>query len=282
MIFPDRMRGVGSISRAATGPQMKNFIFLTVAVLSAASFAQSEITSPAQKPAPAEFSAAPGVEIPQPSTDRVLREALAPEKSSDVITDYRIEDLPIAVQETASVVAGRDGYKIIADIDREITAGAVVWEIEFEQEGGNVEIFIDESGILIPEPGLIDFRVSRPATAEPGTNAFGTAPGFQVGHTTSSIRNRWEDLPAAVRKKAAHFGGQESVQDIDREFVNGRVGYEIEFRRDGRHHEITFLEDGTIVESNSPQATPIVHGPARSEATPQTGASPQAGPSAQP
>lgn len=231
---------------------MKRFIYLTAAVvLSGASFAQSAITPTEQN-------------------------------GSDLVTDYRIQDLPVKVQEAARAVAGRERYQKIADVDRESVGGFTVWEIEFEREGGNVEVYIDHNGILLTEPGLVDFRVVQPVPNGTVTNAFGAPPGSQVGHSTSVVAHNWENLPAAVQKRAAKFGGKERVVDIDREFFDRHIEFEIEFRRNGWNLEIQFAEDGTIMESNDLEAAPIDVVSAPGVGTTQFLGSAQAGTSAQP
>ena len=142
-------------------------------------------------------------------------------------------------------------------MDRENAGGLVVWEIEFERAGGNVEIYIDDNGILLSEPGLVDFRVVQPVPSGVVTNAFGAPPGSQVGHSTSGVAHDWESLPAAIQKRAGKFGGKEMVADIDREFFDRRIEFEIEFQRNGWNLEVQFAEDGTIMESNDPQVAPV-------------------------
>ena len=47
------------------------------------------------------------------------------------------------------------------------------------------------------------------------------------------------------------------VADIDREFFDRRIEFEIEFQRNGWNLEVQFAEDGTIMESNDPQVAPV-------------------------
>ena len=56
---------------------------------------------------------------------------------------------------------------------------------------------------------------------------------------------------------AARFGGKAGIEDIDLEIEGARVGYEIEFRREGRNLEVQFAPDGTIAETNGPAVAPV-------------------------
>src|SRR5262245_55829943 len=77
----------------------------------------------------------------------------------NTFTQYRIEDLPAAVQKT---VREQAGGQPIADIDRQDRTGQTVWEVEFEREGRNPRIHVASDGTLLPEKqaGVLD--QSRP------------------------------------------------------------------------------------------------------------------------
>jgi len=220
---------------------MKKSIYLAVAVIGLPAFAQNQ-NRPVATPPPG--STTPRT-APASTTER-LSQGLR-----NIVTDHRLEDLPPAVQKT---IREQTGNAKIADIDRETRTGRTVWEVEFEKDGKNTEIHIGEDGTLIPETGAS----ARTATApgQPATGV-GTAAGGQTGRNALSMGAKYEDLPPAIQQRAMQFGGKEKIADIDRESDDGRVKYEIEFKRDGRNLEIEFAEDGTVLESNDPTAAPV-------------------------
>jgi uncharacterized membrane protein YkoI len=174
----------------------------------------------------------------------------------NVFTDWRLEDLPQPVQKT---VREQSAGQPIADIDRENRSGRTVWEIEFEKAGKNTEIHVAEDGTVLPEDDRLFGRTTDQTATTPrpsDTPAVGTPAGSQTGRSLFALGTQWEDLPQAVQQKAAQFGGKEKVADIDRENWNGKVAYEVEFRREGRNLEVHFGEDGVILESNDPAAAP--------------------------
>ena len=226
---------------------MKNHLYLAAAIVSVSAFAQNP---PATQPRSSQAQP-PAAQSGQPAAPAGVGERLS-QGLSNLMADHRLEDLPPAVQKT---IREQSGGQKIADIDRETRTGRTVWEVEFEKDGRNTEIHVGEDGTLIPEAGLLGRTDSTVAT-RPGerTTAAGTPAGTQTGRSGLAMGTRWEDLPPAVQQKATQFGGKEKVADIDRETEDGRVVYEIEFKREGRNLEIEFGEDGSIVKSNDPAA----------------------------
>jgi uncharacterized membrane protein YkoI len=167
------------------------------------------------------------------------------------VSDYRLRDLPQAVQKT---VREQSGGSEIADIDRETRTGRVLWEVEFEKDGRNTEIHVAEDGTLVQDAGIIARTTSRVGES---STAVGTPAAGQTGRSALSMGTKWEDLPPVIQQKAMQFGGKEKVADIDRETEDGKVVYEIEFSREGRNLEIEFAEDGTIVESSDHSVAPV-------------------------
>jgi uncharacterized membrane protein YkoI len=194
-----------------------------------------------------------------PDTTPTTTGERATQALSNVITDWRIEELPQAVQKTVREQAG--GQKI-ADIDRESRTGRTIWEVEFEKAGRNTEIHVAEDGTLIPEGNRLFGRTTDQTgtSTRPGerSTATGTPAGTQTGRSgvAMALGTQWEDLPKPIQQKAVQYGGKEKVADIDREEWQGKIAYEVEFSREGRNLEIHFGEDGTILESNDPAAAP--------------------------
>lgn len=243
---------------------MKKYCYIAAVALGGSSLAQDQNQNANQSPSgqPRPTQTQPGVnQAQQPTTpdtatttgDRVTQAI------SNLITDWRLEDLPPAVQKT---VREQSGGKKIDDIDREDRSGSTVWEVEFEEAGKDTEIHIAQDGSLIPEGNRAFGRVTDQTgtSARPGerASATGAAAGAQVGRSGAAVKmgTNWEDLPAAVQQKAMQFGGKDKVEDIDREEWQGKAGYEVEFSRQGRNLEIHFSEDGAILESNDPSVAP--------------------------
>jgi len=201
----------------------------------------------------------------------------------NLFSDHRLEDLPPAVQKT---VREQAGAQKVADIDRETRTGRTVWEIELEQEGRNREFHVAEDGTLMPEGSVVGRAANETAARTREVTGTGAAAGSQTGRSVFSAGPKWEELPQAVQQRAMQFGGKEKVADIDRETDDGRVEYEIEFRREGKNLEVEFAEDGTITESSDPAAAPVGASPSgasRSSVTTQPGqTSPQSPQRAQP
>lgn len=254
---------------------MRNSIYLAAVCLSTSVFAQNQ-DQPGQSQTPqtqppstqrtqtAPPSTAPG-SAPQSTTDRISQGL------GNLFRDHRFEDLPPAVQKTVREQAGAGK---IDDIDRETRTGRVVWEIEIEQDGRDREIHVADDGTLLPEGGVAGRAASDTAARTREVTGTGAAAGAQTGRSVFSAGPKWEELPQAVQQRAMQFGGKEKVADIDRETDDGRVEYEIEFRREGKNLEVEFAEDGTITESSDPAAAPVGASPSaasRSSVTTQPG-----------
>src|SRR5262245_59784356 len=151
----------------------------------------------------------------------------------NAFTQYRMEDLPAAVQKT---VREQAGGQPIADIDREDRNGQTIWEVEFEREGRNPTIHVANDGTLMPEEQTGVLSKSGTSTAQ----GVGRPAGAEVGpkERTSPLGSHWGDLPQAVKQKAAQFGGESSVKDVDIKKRHGQNVYEVEFERPGRNLEV--------------------------------------------
>jgi len=179
----------------------------------------------------------------------------------NTFTQYRIEDLPTAVQKT---VREHSAGQPIADIDRQDHTGQTVWEVEFEREGRNPTIRVANDGTLLAEkqPGIADQFTPKSGAAP----AAGRPAGTEVGpKERTASGSHWGNLPQAVQQKAAQFGGENQVKDVDIKKRNGQNVYEVEFERPGRNLEVRFSEDGTILKSNDSKLAPAQGAAAGSE-----------------
>ncbi len=241
---------------------MNKYIYISALALCGYGLAQDQ-NKPSNPGQPGEYR--PGQQPPTVSQQSPATPGSAPataterakEALSNLVTDWRLEELPPAVQKTVRDKAG--GQKI-TDIDRESRTGRTIWEVEFEQAGRNSEIHVADDGTLLPEISTGLFGKTDPSgtATKPGEQpkGTGTPAGTQTGRSgvALALGTQWEDLPRPVQQKAMQYGGKEKVTDIDREDWQGKVAYEVEFRREGRNLEIHFAEDGTVLESNDPSA----------------------------
>lgn len=255
--------------------KMKSILILAAA-LTSVGFGQeqnrSEITTPPTQtpPTPAQGGAA---DRQTGGTADTRAGGRLTQGAANVMTNWKLEDLPQPVQKTIQQQAGTAK---IADIDREDRSGKTVWEVEFDREGRNTEIHVSDDGTLLPEEKN---RFLGRTSAETGLDkapaqrdtSIGTPAGTQTGRSALlRLGTQWEDLPPQVQQKAMQFGGKAKVEDIDLEEHKDRLAYEIEFQREGRNLEIYFGEDGSILESNDPSVVPA-QGAAP---TPEAGRSP--------
>lgn len=155
--------------------------------------------------------------------------------AKNIFTELKFEDLPAAVQAT---VRQQSGGTKINDIDREDRTGKTVYEIEFDKEGANTEIHVAEDGTLLPEDAASLTRDDKSTDTDRTRVRALASPKFA-------------DLPAAVKSTVQQHGSQSEIEDIDRETRNGRIVYEIEFRREGPNREIVVAEDGTLIKNEA-------------------------------
>lgn len=135
-----------------------------------------------------------------------------------------LRDLPLAVQST---IRRQSAGNPIADIDTETKNGHRVFEVEFEREGRNQEVRIAEDGSVLNEPAG--------ALAEIKANI-------------KSGKVQLSGLPEAAQRTVRAQTGGAAIDDIDRETKDGRVIYEVGFKRDGKHQEIRVGEDGALIQ----------------------------------
>lgn len=132
-----------------------------------------------------------------------------------------LSDLPPAVQKTARTEAqGRD----IADIDREMWQGRLVYEIEFKERGLNSRVYIGEDGKVM--------RDER----RPGQALKSLFMGTQL-----------EETPPAVQKAIRRVAGDREIADIDRKALGAQPMYRVEIKSAEGVQELRIAEDGKIL-----------------------------------
>jgi len=156
----------------------------------------------------------------------------------------QLRDTPATVQSTVKRIAG-DAE--IADVDREMKNGQVVWDVELRQEGLNRHLLIADSGALLDD-----------------SEARGTAPGLRerVRGTTERIRDKvdldldrgtvmsLDQLPVAVQNTIKKYGNVSNLKPIKRELDDGKAQYDVEFEKDGKNTRLTIDGNGTVLKDN--------------------------------
>src|SRR5688500_15950926 len=113
-----------------------------------------------------------------------------------------LSDLPDAVQQTARTESqGRD----IADIDREMWQGRLVYEVEFKERGLNSRVYIAEDGKVVRDE-------RRPSQ---------TLRSLFMG-------TQLEETPPAVQATIRRTAGDREIADIDRKTGGGPTMYRVE------------------------------------------------------
>lgn len=142
-------------------------------------------------------------------------------------------NLPAAVQQTVRDEARGRG---IADIDREVSEGRTVYEVEFRAEGLNPRIHVAEDGTLVR------------AEAQRGR-----IRDFFLGTQLS-------DTPTAVHETIRKEAAGRPINDIDIERRTGNVVYEVEIRDpQSGIFQLHVDADGRILKdsrANTPQPQP--------------------------
>jgi len=134
-----------------------------------------------------------------------------------------VSRLPMAVQNS---IRQHSAGGAVADIDEETRDGRRVYEVEFQREGKNNELVFAEDGSILTESS------GGQATV--------------LGRIQSN-KVTLNQLPAAAQRTVRAHSGGAVIEDIDREEKDGRVVYEVHFKREGKNNEIRVGEDGSLI-----------------------------------
>ncbi|HTD67464.1 MAG TPA: PepSY-like domain-containing protein, partial [Candidatus Limnocylindria bacterium] len=136
---------------------------------------------------------------------------------ADVTSSSALNTLPAPVQKTLEEQrAGR----VVADIDKEMSNGQTVYEVEFKEQGPNSRIHIAADGSLIASKG-----------------ARGTYVGTQLSEAPKPVQD-------AVRQTA---GTSAEVADVDRRVKDGGTVYNVEIRQEGLNRDLQIAESGAVL-----------------------------------
>ncbi len=167
---------------------------------------------------------------------------------SNTYMGAQLSETPAAVQ--AAVKSAAAGAEV-ADVDREMEDGQVVYDVEIRQDGLNRHLKIAESGALISDSGN---RGSAVGQRVRGVDDRDNGRALDSANTDRSLRNNnvvaMEQLPAPVQKAIRDQGNLGTLKPIKREVNAGRTQYDVEFERDGKNTRLTLNEDGSIAKDN--------------------------------
>ena len=186
--------------------------------------------------------------VPAWPADQGHKGATFGRKVENTFRNWKVEELPAAVQKT--VREQSFGHKI-KDIDREDRTGQTIWEVRFSggPHGEARKVHIDNDGRVLDHSGR-PVAAGSAASAEKRLSASTPpppAPGNEKGPEPKTQR-KWADVPRAVKRASAKYGGEKYIRDIDVETRDGMTVWELEFSREGQNIELHFAEDGRILE----------------------------------
>ena len=161
-----------------------------------------------------------------------------------------------AAKSAAFAHAGLDASQVtMGEVDFDYEDGRMVYELEFYANGAEYEYDIDASTGAVVKSSQEGGRIQTGSSAGSGGNS-GCVPSGSGGGTaqTGTGGGSASDIgsEAALAAALSHAGvSQDQVYDLEvkREYDDGRLEYEIEFKTGGWEYEYTIsAADGTILD----------------------------------
>lgn len=161
-----------------------------------------------------------------------------------------------AAKSAAFAHAGLDASQVtMGEVDFDYEDGRMVYELEFYANGAEYEYDIDASTGAVVKSSQEGGRIQTGSSAGSGGNS-GCVPSGSGGGTaqTGTGGGSASDIgsEAALAAALSHAGvSQDQVYDLEvkREYDDGRLEYEIEFKTGGWEYEYTILAaDGAILD----------------------------------
>lgn len=160
-----------------------------------------------------------------------------------------------AAKSAAFAHAGLDAAQVtMGEVDFDYEDGRMVYELEFYADGAEYEYDIDASTGAVVKSSQEGGRTQAGSSVGSG-GASGSAPSGSGGGTAQSeAGGTAADIgsEAALAAALSHAGvSQDQVYDLEvkREYDDGRLEYEIEFKTGGWEYEYTIsAADGTILD----------------------------------
>jgi uncharacterized membrane protein YkoI len=125
--------------------------------------------------------------------------------------EVKLDDVRPAAQ---TVIQAQTSGGTIEKITCEKEEGKHFYKVEYKKDGREFELQVDDDGKVLETEEILAM----------------------------------EDLPPAVLEtvKAESAGGE--IKELALETEGGKTFYEVEFKKDGKEHEIKIAEDGTVLE----------------------------------
>ena len=160
-----------------------------------------------------------------------------------------------AAKSAAFAHAGLDASQVTTDeVDFDYEDGRMVYELEFYADGAEYEYDIDASTGAVVKFSQEGGRTQTSSSAESGGASGNVSSGSGSGTAQSGAGGTAADIgrEAALAAALSHAGvSQDQVYNLEvkREYDDGRLEYEIEFKTGGWEYEYTIsAADGTILD----------------------------------
>ena len=148
----------------------------------------------------------------------------------------------------------------VNDVDRRVRNGQTTYEIGYKlRDGGSQrELVIAENGDVLNQrtttTASSSTATSTQSTPERLRNRSGVRWGPGNTSSSASVSTRtmqYDQLPPNVRSVSDARLSDGAVQKVERIIQNGRISYDIDFRKeDGRYQELVIAEDGRVIRFN--------------------------------
>ena len=203
-----------------------------------------------------------------------------------------LQDVPAAVRQTLSQQNAE-----VKQIKRETRDGKTVYQIKIKQKGPEKEIYIAEDGTIVSDagkgkshgkgkpghegsPGNSSLPTSHNSAPVAPTSAPTVIPQTEsaapkapvtsatVTQPAAASPTLLRDLPAPAQrtiKKA--IGDDGKVRDIDKQVIDGKTSYRVEYTDGDHRYEMTVGEDGTKTDRVRSKSIPVHDLPAAVRAT---------------
>ena len=160
-----------------------------------------------------------------------------------------------AAKSAAFAHAGLDAAQVtMGEVDFDYEDGRMVYELEFYADGAEYEYDIDASTGAVVKFSQEGGRTQTSSSAGSGGASGNVSSGSGSGTAQSGAGGTAADIgrEAALAAALSHAGGsQDQVYNLEvkREYDDGRLEYEIEFKTGGWEYEYTIsAADGTILD----------------------------------
>ena len=160
-----------------------------------------------------------------------------------------------AAKSAAFAHAGLDASQVtMGEVDFDYEDGRMVYELEFYADGAEYEYDIDASTGAVVKFSQEGGRTQTSSSAESGGASGNVSSGSGSGTAQSGAGGTAADIgrEAALAAALSHAGvSQDQVYNLEvkREYDDGRLEYEIEFKAGGWEYEYTIsAADGTILD----------------------------------